>query len=241
MGYPFITTPTVVVQALLFNPLLRTNISFVLFWTVYIYIWVFYICSGKLSNKSIQVFHCWYRCCLSSTIAAYGLPIFISVVARYIQVKQASVLNDMSHLSRTLCKYKLRVMKALHLNYHRWIWHRLIRLQRRYGSIQDELLHYTHLVARCLNIIFAVYIAMICYITYLLFFTETSFQFKLLYSQIYALNILLLTLLIMSCSAFTRHSPQMRLLVIQFYIQCAKKRLLGVRDLLQVFSSKFEI
>lgn len=164
--------------------------------------------------------------------AAYGVPIIVCIVSYYIQVKQISVLSAMSKLSSKMCTFQTKTTREV-LQF-RLIMHRLMRLQRRYGTIQNELRQYTGLVRRCLNISIALYVSIICYITYLLFITETSFQVKVLYYQIYAINIFCLTLLIMRCSAITRHNPRMRLLMIRTYIQCTKRGFCSAQGLLKV-------
>jgi uncharacterized membrane protein (DUF485 family) len=169
----------------------------------------------------------------------------------YLRLKQRNLLSQMTQVVRGLD----RTLRAggvgrsvegsgngnasvlgggLHKVHRPSLYRRVVRINHRYCNLVKETHDYNRIISRCLNSLFVCYILVICYMTYLLFISKTSLDFRFVYVNVYAAHIFLLSSLIVSCSAVSKGNAEFGRLMSHFYSRSARLQLFGGKESIKV-------
>lgn len=117
----------------------------------------------------------------------------------YLSLKQSAILRDMCRLSKNIT-----IARRPHVIILRMLTApRLWKLLSLYNSFSGEIDAYNPLIHRCLSIMFATWVSVMTYISYLLLWTSLPSTFKVLASVIFIGHFNTLVVTILVCSAIT--------------------------------------
>ena len=97
------------------------------------------------------------------------------------------------------------------------VYVKYVHVNRSYGKLLCEINNYNQIISRYLDIIFFISITIIAYLTFILYLNTTNFMITVTFIIIHMSHIMILSIVILSCSTITTGNVDMSKRTLQLF------------------------